>query len=150
VRAHIERRFAMPYDRPAARLREYVAALRHIWGAFQHEHRLSFKGDFWSFSLMSPFFDPGPIEHPGIAIYLAAVTARMFSLAGEVADGIVAHPFSTPAYLREIGAPALASGLAKAGRSRDEFVVSCPVFTLVDESAAFAADERHAREQIAF
>src|SRR5207245_34758 len=58
VRAHVERRFAMPYDRPAARIREYVAALRHIWGAFQGEHRLSFKGDFWSFTLLSPFFDP--------------------------------------------------------------------------------------------
>ena len=150
VRAHIERRFAMPYERPAARIREYVAALRHIWGAFQHEHRLSFKGDFWSFSLMSPFFDPGPIDWPRIAVYLAAVNARMFRVAGEVADGVVAHPFSTPSYLREVGAPALARGLAKAGRERASFVVSCPVFTLVEESSSFHADERYAREQIAF
>lgn len=150
VRAHIERRFAMPYERPAARIREYVAALRHIWGAFQHEHRLSFKGDFWTFSLMSPFFDPGPIEWPRISVYLAAVNARMFRVAGEVADGIVAHPFSTPAYLRDVGVPALARGLAKAGRGRGSFAVSCPVFTLVDESATFAEDERFAREQIAF
>src|SRR5438477_1297838 len=150
VRAHIERRFAMPYDRPAARIREYLAALRHIWGAFQGEHRLSFKGDFWSFTLMSPFFDPGPIAEPRIAVYLAAVNARMFRVAGEVADGIVAHPFSTPSYLREIGAVALARGLATSGRERSAFTVSCPVFTLVDESATFAADQRYAREQIAF
>ena len=150
VRAHIERRFAMPYDRPAARIREYVAALRHIWGAFQHEHRLSFKGDFWSFSLMTPFFDPGPIEWPHVRVYLAAVNARMFRVAGEIADGIVAHPFSTPAYLREVGMPALDRGLAKAGRSRDAFDMTCPVFMLVDESATFAADEAYAREQIAF
>ena len=150
VRAHIERRFAMPYDRPAARIREYVAALRHIWGAFQHEHRLSFKGDFWSFSLMSPFFDPGPIERPRIAVYLAAVNPLMFRVAGEVADGIVAHPFSTPRYLREVALPALTKGLAKGGRPRDAFIVSCPVFTLVDESTTRAADERYAREQIAF
>ena len=150
VKAHIERRFSMPYDEPVKRIKEYVAALRHIWGAFQHEHRLSFKGDFWSFSLMSPFFDPGPIAEARIAVYLAAVNARMFRVAGEVADGIVAHPFSTPAYLRDVGMPALARGLAKAGRDRGAFVVSCPVFTLVDESASFAGDERYAREQIAF
>jgi probable F420-dependent oxidoreductase len=150
VKAHIERRFAMPYDRPAARMKEYVAALRHIWGAFQHEHRLAFKGDFWAFSLMSPFFDPGPIEHPRIAVYLAAVNPLMFRVAGEVADGVVGHPFSTPAYLREVALPSLAKGLARSGRARAEVALSCPVFSLVDESPAFAAEERYAREQLAF
>ena len=150
VRAHIERRFAMPYDRPAARIRQYVAGLRHIWGAFQHEHRLSFKGDFYSFSLMSPFFDPGPIEHPRIPIYLAAVNERMFRVAGEVADGVEAHPFSTPAYLREVGLPALATGLARGGRRRAEVTVACPVFTLVGSSPTFASDEAYVRQQIGF
>ena len=150
VRAHIERRFAMPYDRPAARIREYVAALRHIWGAFQGDHRLSFKGDFWSFTLMTPFFDPGPIDRPKIAVYLAAVNARMFRIAGEVADGVVAHPFSTPAYLRDVAMPSLGRGLERSGRERGDLIVSCPVFTLVDESPTFDADDRYAREQIAF
>jgi len=150
VKAHIERRFSMPYARPGARIREYVAALRHIWGAFQHEHRLSFKGDFYSFSLMSPFFDPGPIAEPRISVFLAAVNERMFRIAGEVADGIVGHPFSTPAYLRDIGLPSLERGLARAKRSRDDVSLSCPVFTLVEASRTFAADERYAREQIGF
>ena len=150
VKAHIERRFSMPYDRPGARIKEYVAALRHIWGAFQHEHRLSFKGDFYAFSLMSPFFDPGPIERPRISVYLAAVNERMFRIAGEVADGVVGHPFSTPSYLREIGLPAVARGLARARRARTDVRLSCPVFTLVDASRSFAADERYAREQIGF
>ncbi len=150
VRAHIERRFAMPYDHPAARIKEYVAALRHIWGAFQHEHRLSFKGDFYSFSLMSPFFDPGPIEHPRIPIYLAAVNERMFRVAGEGADGVEAHPFSTPAYLRDVGIPALAKGLASGGRQRADVTVACPVFTLVESSRTFAADETYVRQQIGF
>src|SRR5882672_6501826 len=130
VRAHIERRFAMPYDHPAARIKEYVAALRHIWGAFQHEHRLSFKGDFYSFTLMSPFFDPGPIEHPRIPIYLAAVNEGMFRLGGEVADGIEAHPFSTPSYLREVALPAVKKGLARGARDRSAITIACPVFTL--------------------
>ncbi|HEY3217468.1 MAG TPA: TIGR03617 family F420-dependent LLM class oxidoreductase [Candidatus Limnocylindria bacterium] len=150
VRAHIERRFAMPYDRPAARIKEYVAALRHIWGAFQHEHRLAFNGDFYSFTLMSPFFDPGPIEHPRIPIYLAAVNERMFRVAGEVADGVEAHPFSTPAYLREVGMPALAKGLTRAGRQRADFTVACPVFTLVEASRSYAADETYVRQQLGF
>src|SRR5258706_10748939 len=141
VRAHIERRFAMPYDRPAARMKEYAAALRHIWGAFQHEHRLAFKGDFYSFTLMSPFFDPGPIEHPRIPIYLAAVNARMFRVAGEVADGVEANPFSKPAYLREVGMPAIAQGLARPGRQRADFPGACPSFTLGGESPTYPAAE---------
>jgi len=150
VRAHIERRFAMPYDRPGPRIREYIGALRHIWGAFQHEHRLAFKGDFYRFDLMSPFFDPGPIEHPRIAVHLAAVNEGMFRIAGEVADGIVAHPFSTPEYLRDVGMPALAKGLLRAKRVRSEVEVSCPVFTLVESSPTLAADEAYVRQQLAF
>ena len=150
VRAHIERRFSMPYDHPAARIKEYVAALRHIWGAFQGEHRLSFKGDVYSFTLMSPFFDPGPIEHPRIPIFLAAVNPLMFRVAGEIADGVEAHPFSTPAYLREVAMPAIAKGLAKAGRGRTQFTVACPVFTLVEASTTFAADEAYVRAQLGF
>ena len=150
VRAHVERRFAMPYDRPAARIRDYVLALRHIWGAFQGQHRLSHTGEFYRFDLMNPFFDPGPIAHPRIAIYLAAVNEGMFRTAGEVADGIVAHPFSTPAYLREIAMPAMERGLARAGRPRGDFTVAGPVFTLVDASPTLPADEAYVRQQIAF
>ena len=150
VRAHIERRFSMPYGEPAKRMREYVAALRHIWGAFQHEHRLAFKGDYYRFDLMSPFFDPGPIEHPRIPIYLAAVNEGMFRLAGEVADGIEAHPFSTPSYLRDIALPAVRKGLARGGRERAMLTIACPVFTLVDASPTFAADEAYVRGQVAF
>jgi len=150
VRAHIERRFSMPYDRPAKRIREYVAALRHIWGAFQGEHRLSFKGDFYRFDLLSPFFDPGPIEHPRIPIYLAAVNERMFGVAGEVADGVEAHPFSTPAYLHEVALPAIGRGLARSSRERSAFTVACPVFTLVEDSPRRGADEAYLRQQLAF
>ncbi|HEV8470433.1 MAG TPA: TIGR03617 family F420-dependent LLM class oxidoreductase [Candidatus Limnocylindria bacterium] len=150
VRAHVERRFAMPYDRPAARIREYVQALRHIWGAFQHEHRLSYSGEFYRFDLMSPFFDPGPIAHPRVAVYLAAVNEGMFRVAAEVADGIVAHPFSTASYLREIAIPAMARGLTRADRERADITVACPVFTLVDASPTRATDEAYVRQQIAF
>jgi probable F420-dependent oxidoreductase len=150
VKAHIERRFSMPYDEPAKRIKEYVAALRHIWGAFQGEHRLDFKGDFYRFDLMSPFFDPGPITHPKIAVYLAAVNDGMFRAAGEVADGILAHPFSTPSYLREVALPAAMKGLARSGRARDAITIACPVFTLVEESRTHEADAEYVRGQIGF
>ncbi|TMG56700.1 MAG: TIGR03617 family F420-dependent LLM class oxidoreductase [Chloroflexi bacterium] len=150
VRAHVERRFAMPYDRPAARMREYVLALRHIWGAFQHEHPLRFRGEFYRLDLLSPFFDPGPIEHPRIAVYLAAVNAGMYRVAGEVADGIVGHPFSTASYLREVAVPALRKGLQRAKRERAEVEFACPVFTLVEASPSRAQDETYVRQQIAF
>ena len=150
VRAHIERRFSMPYDQPVKRIKEYVAALRHIWGAFQGKHRLSFKGDFYRFDLMSPFFDPGPIAHPKIPIYLAAVNDGMFRAAGEVADGIEAHPFSTPAYLREVAFTAMTKGLERSGRGRGDVVVACPVFTLVESSPTYATDQAYVRGQIAF
>lgn len=150
VRAHIERRFSMPYDRPARRIKEYVAALRHIWGAFQQEHRLSFQGDFYRFDLMSPFFDPGPIDHPRIPIYLAAVNDGMFRAAGEVADGIEAHPFSTPEYLRQVALPAVTLGLERSGRDRSAITIACPVFTLVEASPTFPSDQAYVRQQLAF
>jgi probable F420-dependent oxidoreductase len=150
VRAHIERRFSVPFERPAARMREYVQALRHIWGAFQHEHPLRFRGEFYQFSLLTPFFDPGPIEHPRIDVLLAAVNTRMFVVAGEVGDGVVAHPFHTAKYLRDIALPALQRGLKKAARERAAFSIVSPVFTLVRESDSYTEDERYVRQQLAF
>lgn len=150
VKAHLERRFSMPYDQPVKRIKEYVAALRHIWGAFQGEHRLSFKGDFYRFDLMSPFFDPGPIAQPKIPIYLAAVNDGMFRAAGEVADGIEAHPFSTPAYLRDVAMAAIGVGLERSGRTRADITIACPVFTLVEASPTYAADAAYVRGQVAF
>ena len=145
VRAHIERRFSIPYARPAARMREYVLALRHIWEAFQHEHPLRFQGEFYRFDLLTPFFDPGPIEHPRIAVHVAAVNARMFRVAGEVADGVVAHPFHTAAYLRDAALPALRRGLERGGGDRASFTVASPVFALVGKE-----DEPYARQQLSF
>src|SRR5215216_7848749 len=77
VKAHITRRFSMPWGRPAARLREYILALRAIWESFQSEGPLNFEGDFYRHTLMTPFFNPGPIEHPEIPIYIAGVNTRL-------------------------------------------------------------------------
>jgi probable F420-dependent oxidoreductase len=144
VKAHNERRFSVPWSPPAPRLRELVEALRHIWGAFQGEHELSFRGRFYRHDLLSPAFDPGPIDHPRIPVYLAAVTPTMYRLAGEVADGVHVHPFHTVAYLREVALPALEQGLARGGRSRADVMLVAPVFAVLGDA------DLDVRAQVAF
>jgi len=151
VRAHNERRFSVPFpEAPARQLRELVLALRHIWGAFQAEHGLSFQGDHYRHDLMTPFFDPGPIEHPRIPVYLAAVTPTMYRVAGEVADGVHVHPFHTARYLREVAVPALEAGVERAERSREDVALAASVFAVVGDAAERAEREAFARLQIAF
>ncbi len=124
VRAHNVRRFSVPWEAPAPRLRELVEALRHIWGAFQGEHPLRFRGQYYRHDLMSPFFDPGPIGFAQPPIWLAAVTPTMFRLAGEVADGVHVHVFHTVRYLREVALPAL-------GSRRGEMTLASGVFVVI-------------------
>jgi probable F420-dependent oxidoreductase len=114
VRAHIERRFGMPWsDRPVARMREYVAVVRAAWEAWQSGARPTFRGEHYRLTLMTPFFDPGPIDHPAIPIYLAGVGAGMTRLAGEVADGLIVHPLHSRSYLTDVVLPQI----ARSGRS---------------------------------
>jgi probable F420-dependent oxidoreductase len=151
VKAHIERRFSMPFEHPGPKLREYVLALRAIWRAFQGEERLDFKGDFYSFSLLTDFFSPGPSDYPEIPISVAGVNRGMARLAGEVCDGFHVHPFHSPRYLEEVVRPAVAEGAAKAGRDASACEMFCPVFTIVGDSEAERAPQRESvRRQIAF
>lgn len=152
VAAHNLRRFGLTDDvtRPWARLRELVEALRHIWGAFQGEHRLGFVGDFYRLDLLTSVFDPGPIEWPLIPIYLAAVRSGAYRLAGEIADGVHIHPFHTPGYLREVALPALHAGLDRAGRQRGEVSLAAPVFCVVGAGPEQAAGEQFVRSQLGF
>lgn len=101
VRAHIERRYGMPWSRPAARMREFVLATRAIWDAWQHRTKLEVRGEFYHHTLMMAPFDPGPLPHPAPPVLLAAVGPRMARVAGEVADGIICHPMATPEHLRD-------------------------------------------------
>jgi len=151
IKPHIERRFAMPWSRPAARLREYILALRHIWDVWQNGGRLNFRGDFYKMTLMSPFFDPGPIDHPHIPIYMAGVNRRLCELAGELCDGFHVHPFHTPHYLSEYIRPWVAQGAEKAGRTINQVEFSSTVFAVVGDSEAERAISREAvRQQISF
>jgi probable F420-dependent oxidoreductase len=140
VRAHVERRFGIAWSgRPVAQLREYVAVLRAAWTAWQHGGRPSLRGEFYRFTLMSPAFDPGPIDHPAIPIYLAGVGAGMVRLAGEVADGLIVHPLHSRAYVADVVLPALALGAARADRPDGALTVAASVIVATsDEEVAEA------------
>src|SRR5215210_7509052 len=116
VKAHITRRFSMPWDKPTTRLREYILAVRAIWESFQAEGPLKFEGEFFQHTLITPFFNPGPIEHPEIPVYIAGVNTRLARLAGEICDGFHVHPFHSPEYVRQTVKPAVAAGAEGAGR----------------------------------
>src|SRR5919109_3326772 len=151
VKAHIKRRFSMPWDRPVARLREYIGALRAIWGSFQTEGSLSFEGEFYRHTLMTPFFNPGPIEHPEIPIYIAGVNTRLAALAGELCDGFHVHPFHSPEYVRRTVKPAIAEGAQKEGRGPEEVELATSVFVVTGESNEEIGEQRERiRTQISF
>ncbi|WP_436771041.1 TIGR03617 family F420-dependent LLM class oxidoreductase [Yinghuangia sp. YIM S09857] len=105
VKAHITRRFAMPWSQPAARMREFVAATRAIWQSWQTGGKLDFQGEFYRHSLMNPLFDPGPVAQGEPLVLVAAVGPRMAAAAGAVGDGVICHPFSTVSYVAEHLAP---------------------------------------------
>ena len=126
IKPHIEKRYSMPWSRPAARMREYVAAMRAIWAAWNDGERLRFKGDFYTHTLMTPMFDPGANPFGAPKVFLAAVGERMTEVAGEVGDGLLAHGFTTERYMREVTMPAYERGLATSGRTRADVEVSYP------------------------
>ena len=151
VKPHIERRFSMPWSHPSARMREFVLALRAIWSAWNTEEKLDFRGEFYTHTLMTPFFSPGPNPHGTPKVFLAAVGDRMTEVAGEVADGIILHPFTTEQYVREVTLPALERGFSAGGKGRTNFEVSSPIFVVTGATtAAFDAARKGAKEQIAF
>jgi len=151
IKPHITRRFSMPWSKPASRMREFVLAMRAIWRCWETGDKLDFHGEFYRHDLMTPMFTPSRKEHGAPGVRLAAVGPLMTEMAAEVADGMIAHGFTTARYLREVTLPAVERGLAKAGRARGEFDISAPVFTVagVDE-AAFSRSRDAVRGQIGF
>jgi probable F420-dependent oxidoreductase len=145
VQAHIERRFGMTWSPPVPRLREYVQAIRAIWTAWQTGGKLNFRGSEYKLTLMTPFFSPGPIEHPHVPIFIAGVGAPLCKLAGEVADGFHVHPYHTRQYLSEVVLPAIADGAQKADRDRATIEIATMAFVALGEDEIAAQ-----RQQVAF
>ena len=146
VKAHIERRFGMPWpESVVGMLREQIDAVRAFWNTWQTNQPLNYRSEHYKLTLMSPFFNPGPSKFPDIPIYIAGVNTGLAKLAGETAQGFHAHPFHTPRYLREVILPAIHQGAAKAGRTPSEVKVSTSAFVVTSPE-----EEAFVRAQISF
>ncbi len=160
VKAHIERRFGMPWpESVTGKLREQILVIRAFWDTWQNGTKLNFRGEYYKATLMSPFFNPGPLPSPLgegsgvrserganlIPIYIAGVNTGLARLAGELCEGFHAHPFNTPRYLKEVILPAIEEGLQKENRTRKDIAVSVTAFV-----ATSPEEEAFARMQIAF
>ena len=154
VKAHIERRFGQPWpESPVKKLREQIQVIRAFWDCWQNGTKLNYRGEYYKITLMSPFFNPGPLpspleEGPGvrsIPIYIAGVNTGLAKLAGELCDGFHVHPFHSVRYLEEVILPAIEEGMQNAGRKRSDVAASVTAFV-----ATTPEEMNSARAQISF
>jgi len=152
VKGNVEKRFGMPWSPPAARMHDYVGALRAVFAAWQHGKPLRHEGPSYTLTRMQPFFAPEKLACAEPPILLGAIGPRMIGVAGELADGVIAHPTnSTPAYLRDVVRPELAAGARKAGREPAALrVIANPMTATGPDAAAVAAEREAARDVLAF
>lgn len=151
IKPHIEKRFSMPWSRPAARMREFVQALRAIWHAWETGERLGFRGEFYTHTLMTPAFSPGGNPFGPPPVFVAGVGPKMIEVAAEVGDGFYIHPLNTPSFVADAVLPSLEKGWDAAGRKRSDSQISCQTIAMVgasDEQIQKARDK--ARGQISF
>jgi probable F420-dependent oxidoreductase len=151
VKGHNERRFGVRWEHPGPKLREMIQMIHAIWDCWQNGTKPSFVGRFYNFTLMTPFFNPGPIDWPKVPIYIAGVNEYMCRLAGELGDGFHAHPFHSIKYLNEVVVPNIRRGASKAGRRPRDCALSTTAFVITgaNEDEVEAAKE-HVRQQISF
>jgi probable F420-dependent oxidoreductase len=151
IKPHITKRFSMPWSSPAARMKEMVEAIKAIWDSWQNGTKLNYRGEYYTHTLMTPFFNPGPNPHGLSKIYVAAVGPLMTQAVSESADGLLAHPFNSPKYINDVTIPIINKGLETTGKTRDQFDLSISVMTGIG-----ATEETHklavkaCRDQVAF
>ncbi len=154
IKPHVTKRFSMEWSHPAPRMREMILAIRAIWDTWQNGTPLAFRGEFYTHTLMTPFFTPDRADLGDFGvprIFLAGVGELMTEVAGEVCDGFICHGFTTERYLREVTLPALVRGRAKAGKTMEGFEIVGPSFVVTgNNEAETAAAEAGTRQQIAF
>lgn len=151
IKPHITKRFSMPWGAPAAKMRELVLAMRAIWANWYDGAPLQFVGKYYTHTLMTPAFTPENTEYGAPKVVLAAVGPKMTEVAGEVADGMIIHPFSTVPYIESVTLPAIEAGLARAGRSRAGFEISYSNFVVSGATEeAFEKARKQVCERIAF
>jgi len=145
------RRFGIPYAPPGPRMREYILALRAVWDCWQNGTKLNFQGDYYNLTLMTPYFNPGPIEHPHVRTYISAVNPYMLRLAGELCDGVRLHAFNTAKYTREMILPNIEAGARKAGRQLADVDICGGSFLVTGETEQEMAQAKQAvKTQVSF
>ncbi|MBB3046176.1 putative F420-dependent oxidoreductase [Litorivivens lipolytica] len=151
IKTHIEKRFGLDFDPPAPRMREYIQAVKAFFDCWQNGTRLNFEGRFYRHTLMTPMFNPGPLEHGVPPILLGALGPKMTEVAGEVADGLIVHPFNTLPFLKERQYPAVAKGLEKSGRTREDFLMQIAAICVTGANEAeFEAAKQTVKGLLAF
>jgi probable F420-dependent oxidoreductase len=151
VKGHNERRFGVKWEHPGPKLKEMIQMIHAIWDCWQNNSRPSFKGEFYNFTLMTPFFNPGPINYPRPQIYIAGVNEYMCRLAGELCDGFHIHPFHSIKYIDEVTRPNVSKGLAKAGRKPGDCAMSTTAFVITGRNdAEIEAAKAPVKQQISF
>jgi probable F420-dependent oxidoreductase len=151
IRAHIERRFSMPWSQPAARMREFIAAMQAIWANWYQGEPLNFRGEFYQHTLMTPVFTPKPGDAGPPRVFLAAVGPLMTQVAADLCEGMLVHPLTSVSYLRDHTLPVIEAGLKRRGLSRRDFELSHGMFVVSGATEeAFRDSRRAVRERIAF
>ncbi|HIG42278.1 MAG TPA: TIGR03617 family F420-dependent LLM class oxidoreductase [Gammaproteobacteria bacterium] len=151
IRPHITKRFSMPWGAPAKQMKELILAMRAIWANWYQEEPLRFEGEYYNHTLMTPAFTPENKEYGAPRVILAAVGPIMTRVAGEVADGLIIHPFSNEKYIREVTLPAVQEGLKRSGRSMDDFEISYTPFVISGkDEESFETNKTNTRNRIAF
>jgi probable F420-dependent oxidoreductase len=152
VKGNVEKRFGMPWSAPAARMHDYVSALRAVFASWQHGKPLRHEGPSYTLTRMQPFFAPAKLTCAEPAILLGAIGPKLIGVAGELADGLIAHPTnSTPGYLRDVVRPGLAAGARKAGRAPGAIrVIANPMTATGPDAPTVAAEREAARDVLAF
>jgi probable F420-dependent oxidoreductase len=151
IKAHIEKRFSMPWGKPAARMREMIMAMQAIWANWYEGEPLNFRGEFYNHTLMTPMFTPTLSEFGPPKVFIAAVGPMMTEVAADLCDGMLVHPLTTVDYLRNHTLPIIEKGLAKRGLSRSDFELSYPVFVVSGQNEdEFSKNHQAIRQRIAF
>ena len=151
IKAHIEKRFSMPWGKPAARMREMISAMRAIWANWYDGEPLDFRGEFYTHTLMTPVFTPTPSPFGPPRVFLAAVGPMMTEVAADLCDGMLVHPLTSTRYLELHTLPVIEEGLKKRGLTRQDFELSYPVFVVSGQTEEqFAESKQAIKQRIAF
>jgi probable F420-dependent oxidoreductase len=151
VKAHNVLRFGVKWEKPVKKMHETIEAIHAFWHAWQTGEPFRYVGEFFKLTLMTPFFNPGPLDVPPPPIYIAAMNKMMLRLAGSHCEGVHIHALHTVKYLEEVAMPELAVGWARSDKQREDFSLSTAVFVVPTDEADYAAwAEQHVRQQISF